>query len=375
MPVPLNTLLTPTTTRYLLRDIARARARRQRRAAAASSRRRSPTCRRCARRGRRRAQPARRRRRRARAVAHLVDATAPRAGYAATTPDDVAFWLYSSGSTGKPKGAMHLHAHLIADRARSTREACSASRADDVVFSAAKLFFAYGLGNALTFPLSVGATAVLLRRAPDAGGGAARVARRIAPTIFCGVPTLFASAARRPGADARPVDRAARVDVGRRGAAEARRRALARALRQRHPRRHRLDRDAAHLPVEPARRRRATARPASRSPATTSSCAATTARRSPTARRARCGCAARPRAPATGTIARASLATFHGPWTRTGDRYVRDADGYYTYSRPRRRHAEGRRHLGVAVRGRVGARRRTRRCSRRRSSATTTPTG
>ena len=67
------------------------------------------------------------------------------------------FWLYSSGSTGAPKGTVHLHAHLI-QTAELYAPRVLGIREDDVVFSAAKLFFAYGLGNALTFPLRVGAT-------------------------------------------------------------------------------------------------------------------------------------------------------------------------------------------------------------------------
>ena len=107
------------------------------------------------------------------------------------SPDEVAFWLYSSGSTGVPKGTKHVHASL-----RATADTYAAQvlgiRPDDVVFSAAKMFFAYGLGNALTFPMSVGATTVLLpeRPTPDAVIGVMQARQ---PTIFCGVPTLYAA--------------------------------------------------------------------------------------------------------------------------------------------------------------------------------------
>ncbi|MEO7096084.1 MAG: benzoate-CoA ligase family protein, partial [Polyangiales bacterium] len=110
---------------------------------------------------------------------------------APTTCDDVAFWLYSSGSTGAPKAAIHLHSHL-AQTAELYGKGVLGMTEDDVVFSAAKLFFAYGLGNALTFPLYVGATSVLLAERPTP----AAVMRTLVdhePTIFCGVPTLFAS--------------------------------------------------------------------------------------------------------------------------------------------------------------------------------------
>jgi len=121
----------------------------------------------------------------------LVDQATPLEAFAATTPDDVAFWLYSSGSTGKAKGAMHLHGSLMWTAALYAQPVLGI-RHDDIVYSAAKLFFAYGLGNALTFPFSVGATSVLsAERATPAA--VIRVMRAHQPTIFGGVPTLFAS--------------------------------------------------------------------------------------------------------------------------------------------------------------------------------------
>ncbi len=169
------------------------------------------------------------------------------------SPDEVAFWLYSSGSTGAPKGVRHVHASL-----RATAETYGTQvlgiAPDDLMFSAAKLFFAYGLGNSMTFPMAVGAASVLLpdRPTPDAVLATMRAQR---PTIFAGVPTLVRGAAGasrdRERGRVRP---AAPLHFGRRAAARAYRHALARAGRGGHPRRARLDRDAAHLPVEPARR-------------------------------------------------------------------------------------------------------------------------
>lgn len=109
---------------------------------------------------------------------------------AATTCDDMCFWLYSSGSTGSPKGTVHLHSHLIQTAELYARPILGI-REDDLVFSAAKLFFAYGLGNGLTFPLSVGATAILMAERPTPQAVFKRLVE-YKPTIFYGVPTLFA---------------------------------------------------------------------------------------------------------------------------------------------------------------------------------------
>ncbi|MCM2308439.1 MAG: benzoate-CoA ligase family protein [Sulfuritalea sp.] len=108
---------------------------------------------------------------------------------APTTCDDFCFWLYSSGSTGTPKGTVHLHSHLI-QTAELYGKAVLGIRETDLVFSAAKLFFAYGLGNGLTFPMSVGATAVLMAERPTPQAVFQRL-RQHQPSIFYGVPTLY----------------------------------------------------------------------------------------------------------------------------------------------------------------------------------------
>jgi benzoate-CoA ligase len=127
----------------------------------------------------------------ANSVAALIKSGATAQQVAGTCADDACFWLYSSGSTGTPKGTVHLHSHLI-QTAELYGRAVLGIREDDIVFSAAKLFFAYGLGNSLTFPMSVGATAVLLpsRPAPADVFGALK---KFQPTIFYGVPTLYAA--------------------------------------------------------------------------------------------------------------------------------------------------------------------------------------
>jgi benzoate-CoA ligase len=110
---------------------------------------------------------------------------------ARTTRDDACFWLYSSGSTGTPKGTVHVHSSMILTAELYARPILGI-REDDVVFSAAKLFFAYGLGNALSFPLSVGATTVLMAERPTPAAVFKRIVEK-KPTIFCGVPTLYAA--------------------------------------------------------------------------------------------------------------------------------------------------------------------------------------
>ena len=109
---------------------------------------------------------------------------------APTVADDVAFWLYSSGSTGRPKGVMHLHRSLVQTAALYAGGILGMSE-DDVVFSASKMFFAYGLGNTMSFPLHAGATAVLMAERPTPAA-VMHTLERYQPTIFCGVPTLYA---------------------------------------------------------------------------------------------------------------------------------------------------------------------------------------
>ncbi len=134
----------------------------------------------------------------------LLAAHAPLSDCASTGPDDPAFWLYSSGSTGQPKGVVHTHgnpywtAELYGIRVLGLTER-------DVCFSAAKLFFAYGLGNALTFPLSVGATVLLMaeRPTPDTVFKHWRGASGVQPTIFFGAPTGYVAMLASPNLPAR----------------------------------------------------------------------------------------------------------------------------------------------------------------------------
>lgn len=108
---------------------------------------------------------------------------------APTRPDDAAFWLYTSGTTGRPKGVIHAQTDLRATADHFAAEILAVNE-NDLIFSAPKLFFAYGLGNACTFPLAVGATVVLLdgRPTPEAVTG---ILNQYRPTLFFSVPTLY----------------------------------------------------------------------------------------------------------------------------------------------------------------------------------------
>lgn len=244
--------------------------------------------------------------------------------------DDVAFWLYSSGSTGRPKAAVHLHGHLFSTAELYARGVLGMTE-DDVVFSAAKLFFAYGLGNAMTFPLHVGAKAVLLAERPTPAA-VMRTLETHAPTIFCGVPTLFASMLADEASAAKKGSPKLRASIS---AGEA-------------------------LPAHTGKRWEARfGTPILDGIGSTEMLHIFLSNRPGDVRY---GTSGRPvegyvlelrdtdgrpvpdgdegilwvRGPSSAIAywnqREKSLATFHGPWTCTGDRYTRDADGYYVYA-------------------------------------------
>ena len=258
-----------------------------------------------------------------------IDEAGPLEAFARTTPDDVAFWLYSSGSTGKAKGAMHLHGSLIWTAALYAQPVLGI-RPDDVAYSAAKLFFAYGLGNALTFPFSVGATTVLYADRPTPAN-VMRVMHAHQPTIFGGVPTLFASLLADPALARHTTSERLRISTS---AGEALPRHIGERWRDRmasdildgigstemlhiflsnQPGDIRYGTTGRPVPGYDLELRGDDDRPVAdgeqgalwvRGP---SSCMAYWNDRA------------------------RSLAAFHGPWTRTGDRYTRNADGTWTY--------------------------------------------
>ena len=106
-----------------------------------------------------------------------------------THRDDMAFWMYSSGSTGKPKGVVHLHHDMLYTAESYSRHILNL-QPDDICFSVPKIFFAYGFGNSCTFPFHAGASAVLMPGRPEPAAVFETV-KRFRPTVFFGLPTLY----------------------------------------------------------------------------------------------------------------------------------------------------------------------------------------
>ncbi len=121
----------------------------------------------------------------------MMGEAAPSLRASPASADAECFWLYSSGSTDRPKGVIHCHRDMVVT-SQLYGVGVLGIRPDDVCFSAAKLFFAYGLGNAMTFPLWVGATAILLSDRPTPQSTFA-IIERFRPTLYFGVPTLYAA--------------------------------------------------------------------------------------------------------------------------------------------------------------------------------------
>ena len=266
----------------------------------------------------------------------LLVAHAPQAAATPTRGHDPAFWLYSSGSTGRPKGTVHTHANAWWTAELYGRRVLALTE-DDVCFSAAKLYFAYGLGNALTFPLACGAATLLMaeRPTPDAvfrrwtATGAAASAPK--PTVFFGAPTGFAGMLASP--DLPPRDAVALRLCSSAGEA------LPAEIGERFRRHFGVDivdgigsTEMLHIYLSnrPGEVRYGT-----------------TGKPVP-------GYDVELRGDDGGAVAdgevgdcwirgpsaalhywgdrERSNATFHGPWTKSGDKYVRDADGWYTYA-------------------------------------------
>lgn len=123
-------------------------------------------------------------------IDQLLGAASPDCAPHPTTPDSECFWLYSSGSTGAPKAAVHRHKDPIYT-AVYYAAAVAGMREDDLTYSPSKLFFAYGLGNSLSFPLWAGATALLTEERPTAENTLDTISAA-RPDVYFGVPTLYA---------------------------------------------------------------------------------------------------------------------------------------------------------------------------------------
>jgi benzoate-CoA ligase len=263
------------------------------------------------------------------ALAKLMAAAGKSFEAADTTRDDACFWLYSSGSTGAPKGTVHLQSSMILT-AELYAKPVLGIREDDVVFSAAKLFFAYGLGNGLSFPLSVGATTVLMAERPTPPAVFARL-RKHQPTIFYGVPTLFAALLASPELPARgdlrmrvctSAGEALPADIGRRwterfgveildglGSTE-----MLHIFLSNRPGRVRYGTSGTPVPGYELRILADDGRPAPPGEVGELQINGPTAAMGYWNNRAK------------------SRDTFQGPWTRSGDKYSIDADGNYVYS-------------------------------------------
>src|SRR4051794_11081290 len=116
-----------------------------------------------------------------------------------TDRNEMAFWMYSSGSTGRPKGIVHLQHDMAYSNAAFARNVLKLTP-DDICFSVPKMFFAYGFGNSITFPFSAGAVTLLLPGQPKPAAIFAAI-ERYKPTVFFGLPTLYTSLTKAEGAD------------------------------------------------------------------------------------------------------------------------------------------------------------------------------
>jgi acyl-coenzyme A synthetase/AMP-(fatty) acid ligase len=256
----------------------------------------------------------------------LLSSVQPDESVYPTTADSPAFWLYTSGTTGSPKGAMHRHGSI-----QVVRETYGAQvlriMPEDRCLSAAKAFFAYGLGNSVLFPLSAGAAAVL-EPARSQPAIIADRAREYGATLFFAGPTFFANMLRAdlPRGCA---GRGAACGVRRRGTSGRTVHAMDNALRRGDPRRHRHDRNAAHFPVQPGRPG-APGHDGLAVPGYDLKIVDDDGLEVPVGKPGTL--LLRGESAATGYWARyhASRLVFQGEWLRTGDTYVLDADGYYT---------------------------------------------
>ena len=252
------------------------------------------------------------------------------AATAATTCDDICFWLYTSGSTGRPKGAVHTHADLKLTDDLYAGPILGITE-NDVCYSVAKLFFAYGLGNALTFPMSAGATTVLLpqRPTPDLVADTSEAAP--GHRVLCGADLLCGVSRQSRGAGARANCKLRRcVSAGE---------ALPPDIGRRWSERYGTDildglgsTEMLHIFLRTGPATSNTAPPASRCRATISAWSTTTASRSRNAATwANCRCAGRPAPSCIGIIASSRARPFWANGRGRATNMSRTTDGYFVY--------------------------------------------
>jgi len=249
---------------------------------------------------------------------------------APTVCDDAAFWLFSSGSTGAPKGAVHLQSDILYTAAYYGQGVLGI-REDDVVFSAAKLFFAYGLGNGMTFPLQVGATAVLMaeRPTPDSVLG---TLKRHEPTIYYGVPTLYGAILADPANDRSKGSPRLRACVS---AGEA----LPKDVAERWVERFGVDildglgsTEMLHIFLSNHHGKVRYGTSGTAVPGYRLKIVGEDGMEVPQGEIGELLVSGPSSAVCYFNNRAKSLATFEGPWTRTGDKYTQDADGYFVYA-------------------------------------------
>ncbi len=246
-----------------------------------------------------------------------------------THRNEMAFWMYSSGSTGRPKGIVHLQHDMAYSEAAFARNVLKLEP-DDICFSVPKIFFAYGFGNSITFPFSVGAATLLLPGQPKPSAIFEAI-ERFRPSVFFGLPTLYTSLTKAEGAAAtdfsslRMALSAAEVlsaDVFN-GWKSLTGLEIVEGLGST---------EVLHIYLSNRPERKKLGAAGLRVPGYESGCATRMAATSPTTRKAFCGCAAIPTRRCTGTGRTRSAETIRdGGWIYTGDRFVRDSDGFHFF--------------------------------------------
>ena len=266
----------------------------------------------------------------ARSASEWLSRPAPVLDAADTHRDDMAFWMYSSGSTGRPKGIVHLQ-HDMAYTHLSYARHLLALTENDICFSVPKIFFAYGLGNSITFPFAVGASSVLLPGQPKPAAIFDAIAR-YRPTVFFGLPTLYTALTKAPEAGTADLS-SLRLAVS---AAEVLSADVFNAWKGISG----LEimeglgsTEALHIYLSNTPQQKKLGAAGKRVPGYEIKLTDAAAdRKQRTAKKASCGCAANPTRPCYWNRPDKTAETMReGGWIYTGDRFVRDAEGFHFF--------------------------------------------